>query len=397
MEELLSRDFGETLSLIWEIVIDPASRPVEAMLVFGIIVVLLAILFLVVLLFVARSDEDAEDEGPAAVEPEAEWIAPSEVVSASPPRAPRRRVPAGLIIVLGLFAWWILTGVSTAAPPVCLSCHVTSDHVATRVDEDPHEGTGCVRCHERGGVLASLTTAVPRRVEHIVSSMLAEVPAGSYGYVGSAACESCHARGIAETTTNDVKAVKVSHEEPLQAGAQCLDCHTMFDGVIGVATTKMKPCLRCHDGVQAPSECEYCHTGDIALAVSGRSEPSTATAQALVADPQCGGCHSQESCDACHGVRLPHTGEFMAYAHAREGVEDIWYNGGATCGKCHYDGNNPCTDCHTGRFPSHGTSFRVGHGASGAENTGCDTCHAGMAYRRGRDFCVDLCHTERFE
>lgn len=386
MQELLTRDFSEVPSLIWEIIVDPASRPVEAMLIFGILVVFLVMLLLLVLVFVMKDDDEAEH---------AQALEDMTVETVSPAPAPRRRrIPAGVAVVLGVIAWWIATGITTAADPVCLSCHADSDHALTQVEADPHGSTACVSCHEEAGPVGSVTVAVPRRVEHIVGAIVSAVPAGEYGRVASSSCDSCHESAIALTTTNEVKAVKVSHAEPIQAGAACLDCHVVRDGVIGGLTTKMQPCLRCHDGETAPSECDYCHVDDIALAVSGRSEPSTATAQPLVSDPQCGGCHSQETCDACHGIRMPHTQEFMAYAHAREGVEDIWYNGGETCGKCHYPGNKPCTGCHTGRFPAHGSGFRFTHGASGAEGSGCDTCHAVLAYRNGRDFCVDLCHSE---
>ncbi|MHB8924869.1 MAG: hypothetical protein ACYC5I_06225, partial [Coriobacteriia bacterium] len=271
-------------------------------------------------------------------------------------------------------------------------CHGDSAHVTTQEANDPHEATSCIRCHEGGGPVASYTTGAPRRVAHIVSGMVQGRSSGTYGYVGSSGCTACHGAYISQTWIDKAKGVKMSHVEPLDAGAQCLDCHQTRDGVLGTATTKMQPCLRCHDGTDAPAECSYCHVGDFALAVTGRSVPSTATAQRLVSNPQCGGCHSQETCDACHGIRMPHTPEFMQYAHAREGVEDLWFNDGKACGKCHYEGNRACTSCHKGSFLSHGTKFRLRHGTSGGSGTGCDSCHGEMAFRNGRDFCVDLCH-----
>lgn len=401
MEELLTRDFSTVPSLIWEIIIDPASRPVEAMLVFGIVVVLLAMLLLLTLLFVLkRADKDETDvdaetrEVPTEVDPESAFVQHGDSIG---PTVRKRRSSTGVIIAVAVVAWWLATGVTTAIPSVCLSCHADSGHALSQASRDPHEATSCVRCHEGGGLIAGFTTGVPQRVAHIASVLLSDTPAGTYGYVGSRSCTACHGEDLAQTTTSEAKAVRMSHREPLDAGAECLDCHRPRDGVVGTSTTKMQPCLRCHNDVDVSAECSYCHAGDISLAVSGRSEPSTATAQALVSDPQCGGCHSQETCDACHGIRLPHSPEFKAYAHAREGVQDIWNNGGKTCGKCHYSGNTPCTACHKGAFPSHGTGFRLRHGASGATGAGCDSCHGEMAYRNGRDFCVDLCHSEPLE
>jgi nitrate/TMAO reductase-like tetraheme cytochrome c subunit len=341
-------------------------------------------------------DTPAEDEagGPAYSEP-AEGAFEASPEAQAPARAPavRRKPLTSTLVVLAIVAArWLGTGLTTSFSAVCLTCHAESEHALTQAESDPHASMACVRCHDGGSAAALLTTSAPERVVHIVSALLADVPSGTYGYVGSGSCSACHESDIAGTTVNETKAVKMSHREPIEAGATCLDCHRMSDGVVGTTTTKMQPCLRCHDNVAVSAECTYCHTGDIALAVAGRSEPTTATAQALVTDIDCGGCHSQETCDACHGIRLPHTSEFMAYAHAREGVEDLWFNDGRTCGKCHYSGKRECTMCHRGAFLSHGTGFSPRHSIGSGE--GCDSCHGAMAYRGRRDFCVDLCHAE---
>lgn len=393
MTELLTANFNETFQLIWEIIVDPASKPLEALLIFGIIIIAMIMLLMSVLLFITRHPaeeteqfdyddfEHFEEEGEA---PEAVEVAP-----VAPPRV-RRRLPAGVVVLIAIVGWWAATALTTASTPVCLTCHESSQHALSQAKADPHERVRCVQCHDDGGLLATLTTAVPSRVEHVATGMLNETPGGTYGST-SGACTSCHDTDIDQTTENDFKAVKMSHAEPLEAGADCLDCHRINDGIVGVATTGMQPCLRCHNDTDAPAECAYCHTGDVGLAVVGRSEPTTATAEVLVKDIDCGSCHSQESCDSCHGLRLPHTQEFMSYAHAREGVEDLWYNGGRRCGKCHNDESRPCTSCHLGKFTSHGSSFRTLHQSGTAD--GCDSCHSRMSYRNSRDFC-GLCHGE---
>lgn len=391
MDELLTSNFTETFQLIWEIIVDPASKPLEALLIFGIIIIAMIMLLMSVLLFITRhpAEEAGEYDYDDVEHDEDEGEAQQEVAAApAASRRARRRLPVGLVVLLAIVGWWVATAVTTASTPVCLTCHESSQHARTQSDVDPHERVRCVRCHDNGGPLASLTTAVPSRLEHVATGMLNGSPSGTYGSA-SGACASCHASDIDVTTENDFKAVKVSHAEPIDAGADCLDCHRLSDGIVGVSTTKMQPCLRCHNGTDAPAECAYCHTGDVALAVSGRSDPTTTTASPLVKDIDCGSCHTQESCDSCHGVRLPHTQEFMAYAHAREGVEDLWYNGGRTCGKCHNDESRPCTSCHLGKFTSHGSDFRSLHQSGTAK--GCDTCHSQMAYRNSRDFC-GLCH-----
>jgi nitrate/TMAO reductase-like tetraheme cytochrome c subunit len=395
MSDLLTRDYGETLRLIYEIIVDPASRPIAALLIYGILVALLIMVLMGVILFITKDSGDEDEElsevdEESAEEYEAEELTPEPEPETEPEPAKRRlRLPVGLVVLLAIVGWWAATAVMTASTPVCLTCHEQSNHALSQAERDPHEHVRCVRCHDGGDTIVSFTTAVPRRVEHVVTGILKDKPTGDYGTLDRS-CESCHASDIARVTTNKARAVKMSHAEPLAAGAECLDCHTVNDGVVGVATTKMQPCLRCHDDKTAPAACSSCHTGDIANAVVGRSEPTTATAEPLVQNIDCGGCHAQDTCDACHGVRLPHTQEFMDHGHARAGVEDLWYNGGRTCGKCHNDTNRPCTSCHKGKFLSHGSTFRTLH-TSGTPG-GCDTCHAGMAYRNDRDFC-ELCHS----
>lgn len=389
VSDLLTADMQEILRLIWEIVVDPASKPLEALLIFGIVVVGMAMLLISVLLMITRRPEQtAETTDDTATDSEGSPTGVED--SHDDVRPPRRRLPAGVVVLLAVVGWWLATAVTTTSTPVCLTCHEGSDHALTQADRDPHEQVRCVRCHDDGGALASLTVAVPSRVEHVVTGMLREVPTGGYG-TSDRACGSCHAADIERTTDNGAKAVKMSHIEPLAQGAECLDCHRVSDGVVGVSTTGMQPCLRCHNDTDASADCAFCHTGDIALAVAGRSQATTATAEVLVTRIDCGGCHTQETCDSCHGIRLPHTPEFMSYGHAREGVEDLWYNGGATCGKCHTEESRPCTSCHLGRFMSHGSTFRTLH--QSGTSSGCDSCHSAMAYRNGRDFC-GLCHGE---
>ena len=107
----------------------------------------------------------------------------------------------------------------------------------------------------------------------------------------------------------------------------------------------------------------------------------------------CGGCHSQETCDACHGIRMPHTMAFMGASHARPAVEDLWYNGGRTCSRCHNANNRPCTKCHN-TMPSHGADYMPkGHQAADPYNNGCDNCHGKNAWIKGRNYC-GLCHPE---
>ncbi len=109
-------------------------------------------------------------------------------------------------------------------------------------------------------------------------------------------------------------------------------------------------------------------------------------ARVLIDQPDCGGCHDQSSCDSCHGIRMPHTREFRLTGHARPGVEDLWFNGGKTCSKCHNETRRPCTGCHQA-MPSHGLTWSKYHQG---DPRGC-SCHARTEHLYGRVIC-ELCH-----
>lgn len=83
---------------------------------------------------------------------------------------------------------------------------------------------------------------------------------------------------------------------------------------------------------------------------------------------------------------MPHTREFRLTGHARPGVEDLWFNGGKTCSKCHNETRRPCTGCHQA-MPSHGLTWSKYHQG---DPRGC-SCHARTEHLYGRVIC-ELCH-----
>ena len=213
-------------------------------------------------------------------------------------------------------------------------------------------------CHEPGGVIGRYVTGVPLRLLHSATASTGAGNAGDYGQATTRACTSCHAAALAGTTTNAERGLKMSHAEPLAASASCIDCHTMRNGIVSVHNAGMKPCLRCHDDVKASSACTTCHEGTVAAAARART---TSFQSVQISEVTCGGCHNEKrDCDTCHGIRMPHTTKFMAGAHARAAAVDIWYNGGATCRRCHTATRRPCTKCHS-LVDGKGTRKRNGH------------------------------------
>jgi len=387
--------------LLLTLLLDPMSDLAAALLLYAIIGTFLAILLVIAIMFLVFADDQEEegfetDSDIAVVSPDTavdgtyqDTDAPP-VVEKSPVSLRYRLVSAG-IILLFFGGLWVVTGYTTSVSPVCSACHAETVHTLSVTAYDSHEGVDCVACHESGGIFGRVTTALPMRSLHIFSAMTGFMDYGRYGRVTQSACRVCHGGEIVLDTFNERRGIRMSHNEPLEAGATCLDCHTLYDGVVSGHNAGMAPCLRCHNQVVASSDCAVCHEGDPAASAS---VPATFQPAALVQELRCGGCHNEEQdCDPCHGLRLPHSNEFMLVAHARQAAVDFWLNDGRLCQQCHTETRRPCAQCH-------GTMLGSGHPASlmrthqGAAESACNTCHQQWAFSAQRDFCLDVCHTE---
>jgi hypothetical protein len=410
---------SELPSYLVYILLDPTLNPRAAFLLYGSIALILLIILVIAVMIIMRStkeDETSSGETPAGggqrealgVREAAEGSEPgggSELTTgpgasgrgrgkpSKPPMGSLARLAVAAGIVLVLVAAWTLTGYTTSNPALCKNCHwPASEHAKAPVGTDPHAHVSCVSCHEPGGAVGRYLSGVPARLIHFAVSQ-SSTPLGSeYGRITVAACSYCHAAALAAVATNETRGLKVSHKEPLAASATCIDCHRLRAGVVGTHNAGMTPCLRCHDAKHASAECDSCHDEKAASAARART---TSFADEQIPYVSCGGCHNEKrDCDTCHGIRLPHSPEFMAYAHARAGAVDFWYNGGKTCSRCHTASRRPCQRCHgtlLGR--AHGTTPWLALGHRTAAASACNTCHLQYAYSSSRDFCKDLCHT----
>jgi hypothetical protein len=409
IERILSVDFAELAGIVREIIADPTSNIEAAWLLLAVVTLLVILVFMVALWFVIRRGEDettapgeetdfasADDDGYESFEGEGDehepvepsaGVAPLEGTSATPRPA---RAGAGALYWIGiLLVLWLVTGYTTSLPYVCASCHTGGPHGVASVTSDPHRALACLACHESGGALAPVSTGVPARVAHLVTG-IAGGSAYPYGPVSNSACLACHR---ATATTPSVVAslgVRVSHAEPLAAGAACTDCHRLAAGRIGPVEAAMDTCIRCHDAKVASADCSVCHVADVSVAVNGGVR-SPASASVLVPTPDCGGCHEQTKCDRCHGIRLPHTPQFVQYAHARAYVENLWFGDGRLCTRCHTVTRRPCSKCHGTPMPAHGKSLAKTHRLADPAGKPCVGCH-NRPFLAGRDFCADLCH-----
>lgn len=418
MELMTFQELIEALSTIPDLIRQPTTSPTAAFLLLAVISTLLLVVVIALLLVITAPRQEQEQvaatpsEGGVSDTPKdtdtGEPFGAEGAVTPPPPipeesltlrqrsgRVAWRIATAMTWPVLLIVAVWIIGGATTASRAACESCHPDSPHVDS-ASIDPHVTVTCVSCHEAGGAISLVTATVPMRLRHFAAGQMESPAVELYGTpVSSVSCQGCHWRALEGVLLNEVRGVKVSHAEPLEAGAECVDCHALISGIVSAQTVGMSQCLRCHNGVDAAAGCEVCHAGDPAQAIRSTLATETAYARDQVPNPRCDGCHDQtaEGCDDCHGIRMPHEPEFMLYAHAREGAIDLWTTGGRVCGTCHHDASRSCSECHW-RFPAHGASFRVSHGRGVSwENYGC-SCHDNLAYRPGRNFC-QICHETR--
>lgn len=383
---------ADSLSRLWpalvELAKDPSSNIPAAILLVAIITIVVLMVGVGIIYALMGSSEDEEqyeyivvDEAgnPAALPVEAvtqEQARDAQLVEF--PKDPLRHQKRFLIVALLFIVLLVVTGVTTRDRSVCTGCHREQPHF-TASSSDPHREVACVRCHEGGGSLASLTMMVPVRVAHVVSAVIgADHPVG---YVGAASdsCRSCHGGDIGGVLDIADRSLRVSHKEPVEAGAMCLDCHRLDgDGRVSQVTVGMSACLRCHNDVATSAECSVCHTGDVSDAVVAEHTASINNAKLLVPDPDCYSCHDPEPCDSCHGARLPHPPMYVN-THMYDAAVDLWDNGGENCFRCHNDENRPCqrSGCHILSMPEHSTdpTFRQRHRTGMADDGDCDNCH----------------------
>jgi len=158
---------------------------------------------------------------------------------------------------------------------------------------------------------------------------------------------------MAESHTG--RLLRMSHKEALEAGADCQSCHgsTIIRGEDLNPGMVMELCLRCHDSKTASNDCKRCHVSDWVRQRAEEEKQNLADLR-ISKDPsfQCYDCHDPKPCDSCHGVRMPHTKEFMSI-DVFPVVHGIYSrrNGTKACFKCHTEKGSPlgagnCYACH---------------------------------------------------
>ncbi len=276
----------------------------------------------------------------------------------------------------------------TTAGVACVSCHedidkagddgplhLPSTATCTSCHKKPHDTRACGTCH--GSPMAREGAVAARKF----------LKFSHQGHLGTVKgqCVPCHASAGAP----DAETLR----PPM---AQCFTCHKHKDQF------KVRDCDSCHHDL--PSEhikpaSHVVHEGDFLREHGVRA----ASARDL-----CATCHSQQSCDVCHGATTPilpwklavesptlsrlHPGNFMA-RHPDEAKAQP-----ALCATCHSE--NSCLGCHVDRNvaakkgvpsphpPGWVRAVGGGHGpAARLDPVSCASCHGGA----GEMLCVG-CH-----
>lgn len=404
--------FSELLRILGEVVAEPTANLPAALLLLAVLTIILLIFIVgAAFLLVSPSDEEEEEAEPA-VEPSSpdsqgdrrtDVVGDSGSTDTGAGRADQEienvpRVSTRLYVVIGLVlvaAALVVAYAGTSTDDYCLRCHSGLDRANSAEATSSlapatlaHRTVPCVACHEADLPLG-LPSNVSARAQHLVARVTGST--GAATPVDSQACLQCHGSIGKAVTTDSDRGIRVSHSEPIAAGMTCIGCHKEVGHLAASQQSSgMSLCIRCHDGTEASSECSVCHLGDVADASPDRLVYSRLD---LAPVSDCGGCHAQDTCDACHGLRMPHSQSFLDGEHARE----AGFDKKVLCWRCHT--LTDCGRCHQTKdralgYWGHGigTGWKQLHGEGLTVDgyAGCG-CHGRSPYARAGHYCK-ACH-----
>lgn len=361
MSEQLMSDARRILAALVEIVGNPTSNLTVAVFLLSAVAIVLLMVVLVVVMAVLA---------PAKGSPKPSRRRPSPNESEAV-RAAKRKGSAWSFAALVILAM-LMTSVLTGQDWYCVSCHSASA-ADEDVDDEAHGEVRCVRCHEDGRAPAFNT--ITRIAE--LGTQVGIWGSPYAGGVRTQRCMGCHTKQVAAVFTNPDSGIRMSHAEPLEAGWTCLQCHEGVGHSRTLLRAKMSSCLACHDSLMASADCVLCHTKDTTLASSLREERIYGSAEIVTRD--CEGCHSSKKCDDCHGLRMPHSDEFLVQHPRYAGFDkkELCFE------QCHTE--RDCGKCH-GPWNSHGPDFKIQHQRLPRDAV-CSTCH-----NRHEGTMCGLCH-----
>ncbi|MDQ7826719.1 MAG: NapC/NirT family cytochrome c [Candidatus Eremiobacteraeota bacterium] len=278
----------------------------------------------------------------------------------------------------------------------CTNCHKSIFPHSRDFESSPHiadakkDESRCKRCHDK----QFCDACHDMKWQHPIDWMRTHV---SDAEKKRKKCDECHKQDFCDDCHTKLAQHQTGYEakhaaEARQHPGRCKSCH------------EESYCVKCHEhsvpvshgekgwmgkhkkeGAKKNAQCSLCHKQDFCVKCHKTSRPSTHNdawtekhgGAAQQDRKACRLCHdSDSSCDQCHTLSMPHSGQWMATHRSRTGE--------GFCLRCHTE--KECASCHRSKKPSsHGRSWEKSHGAAlmaGKEN--CFKCHA-------REAC-DRCH-----
>ena len=269
---------------------------------------------------------------------------------------------------------------------LCLDCH--EEHFKSWEASTHASDASCQSCHIAPGFGVAVKSAFQQ--SKLIDAH-AKDPKSSYYIVASVAdssCSACHGKMDAIYTYKDVD---VTHAKHIDRSISCSICHEGVvhgDKVDGKHKPTMPTCFQCHDGVQAPKDCNFCHARSVgppeAFNPAFRQQHASSEqphpegflqshgVTARNETESCLRCHTSQYCQACHTNSLPQSHQRADFntAHNRDITQD-----GSQCFTCHTQ--DFCMACHATSKPSnHNAAFVKSHGKQSlAGSQDCMLCH----------------------
>lgn len=369
-------DIGGYLSHFRTLLVNPQSQPQQAFIAYALVVmgVLVALLVLGLLATPRPATQPLSSEGRRR--------------HSGPLRELGILVDSVIIFSLALM---VSGAVVSYQPKTCLACHRSSG-AATSWAQSSHRDVACRRCHWGTDPVATIGSSVQLARMGLVwasnRSTGTETPEAS-GNAAAVTCQRCHTDIGAKPVGSSVRML---HTPSMMQDEDCTFCHND----VGHASVSVLPamlmarCQSCHDGGDAPSGCRTCHVaGGFGPLNSARASDY---GKVRISKRDCEGCHSTESCTACHGVYLPHD---FAYAPGKGHARDAFVKPQVCFRRCHTASD--CLRCHY-QVGAHGPSWVRQHQDTASSycnvachhqsfsqhlpgvdpsQTFCDNCHKG--------------------
>jgi hypothetical protein len=305
--------------------------------------------------------------------------------------ARRRRagwIAGGVLVALVLLT--LIADRVTSSPQLCGSCHEMAPKVATW-RSGAHNKVGCPACHETQRpwylmpvTLAHRAAALQRDYAAHGSYTATDIPSSSRNTTSTipdSACLRCH--DLSRSVTMRFGTL-IDHPEHAKRNGSCVSCHKATAHPVPDAERPMvlmAQCFTCHGreaGAKAPGTCKTCHPPTFNMRPESHRPPSWKTqhGKAALADRQpCEMCHEPQFCRDCHGLEMPHPGD---WAKGKTGHAVVGRRNRQVCTQCHTEQPDFCSMCH---HKSYGPS----------ENRPWIDQHPTMVKKRGAAFCMD-CH-----